>query len=617
MSRSLVQLLIDAHRDEARDHAVPWLVRPEHVVLDQQEGGFALGALEATGMRAAAGVALLVLDARGTHAGEFPSDDVETLKLAALRCGVHVALPGLGCGGHVYAERFAAPLRLALGCAPDLALTGALGMLAWPASRLEAAAALAGARHALAPPELHSVRLVGGPGIGISGHDIAIELGRRLPPPRGERVIEMRGPGIERLAMRDRFAIASDAGALGSRAVVFPSDETTHAWLRAHGRDADWKRSPPDVEEAGALELELEVVEPLLQRPEQPETVRAVRHAAGTRVSGVIVGPRATYGDWVALAARLRGFKVDGQVTCLVVPGSRRLLETARARGVLQDLAEAGVDVITAGGTTAAAWRHEGTVLHYAVEDAGAEGAHRDAWRASLESCAAAALTGAITDPRELAAVGPQELEPAEYVIGRDRVVAPALEPAAPVPRSRAPAPRRGVVVLRAGDDVTTTRVLPLGPRLARLEPDRLADLAFAAADGQFAARARQAGAGWLLAGRGFLCGPRRDLVAWMLARLGIRAVIARGYADGAATALVHAGILPLLAREREDRSLAPGDELEMPGGLEAVEPGVPVTVRDLTRGMQFLLNHPLGEHEVTLLRSGGILGQAAPEREA
>ena len=64
-------------------------------------------------------------------------------------------------------------------------------------------------------------------------------------------------------------------------------------------------------------------------------------------------------------------------------------------------------------------------------------------------------------------------------------------------------------------------------------------------------------------------------------------------------------------------RILETGDELEMPGRLETVEPGVPVTVRDLTRGIQLLLTHPLGEHEVALLKAGGILGQVMPEREA
>ena len=512
----------------------------------------------------------------------------------------------------MYAERFAAPGKLALGCAADLALAGALGMLSHAASRLECAAALAGAPHAMMPPEVDRVRFHGAPGVGVSGHDIALELERRLPARGADRVIEVCGPGVERLAMRDRFAIAAAAKGLGSRAIVFPSDEVTHDWMRALGRDADWKRSPAELEAAAMLELELEAVEPWLQRPGEPEAIRAVRHAAGTRVRRVIIGPRATYGDWAALAACLRGRGVNPRVACVVVPGSLRTLAAARAGGLWSELEASGIRLAAESGEAGVAPRPEGMVLQYGLDDAADEIGHDGAWHASLESCAAAALTGAITDPREIVAEGPAQLEPPSYPIDADRILAPSAGSGARAPNPRPTVPKRGVVLLRAGDDLSAARVLPLGPKLAALPPEELVELVFATIDRGFAARALAAGSGWLVAGRGVLGGPRADLVAWMLARLEVRVVIARGYAAGAATALVHAGVLPLVASERDDRGLETGDELEMPGGFEAIEPGIPVTVRDLTRGTQLLLTHPLGPHEVVVLKAGGLLAPAA-----
>ncbi len=615
MSGTLAHLILDQHREPAVDRrgSGRWRLVPDHVVLDEADGAFAMWAFRhATATPVRVRFALVTADGRGVLAGDPAGDVAATLERAASERGIHFARPGSGLCAHVYAESFAAPGRLAVGCASGLERAGALGMLAWRVSRIEAAAALAGAPIVRPEPIVRGVQVAGDLVPGVSGHDLVCDIERRGPEAEPDAVLELRGTGVERIAMRDRFAIAASADVLGVSAVVLPSDEVTRAWMRAHGREADWKRFAVDgLESDAVLDLDLERVEPWLRLGTGRSALRAVRHAAGVAVRRIVIGSGAGYGDWVALAALLRGHVA--RVPVIVVPGSRCVVDTARSSGVWEQLEQAGVRFESHAGS-AAARRTEGVLLQFAVPAVAEEGA----WGGSLESCAAAALSGVITDPREVVPV-------VGTAVDADRGVAPTARIVAPVPGEASdprvahtgPPPRRGVVLLRVGDDVDARRVLPWGPRAAALSPDALTAYAFAALDPSFASRAERAGGGWLVVGRAFLGGPLADLAAWVLERLGVRVIVAGSLAPGASDHLVRAGILPLEYGVRDAAAIEPGDELELPGGLDVIEPGAAVTVRNLTRGAQALFTHRLDEQALATLRAGGSMRQAEQEGRA
>jgi len=85
--------------------------------------------------------------------------------------------------------------------------------------------------------------------------------------------------------------------------------------------------------------------------------------------------------------------------------------------------------------------------------------------------------------------------------------------------------------------------------------------------------------------------------------------VFARSFDERFHRSLVHAGILPSwIANEGDEWTLVQGDEIEMPGLPEALEPGVPIVVRNLTRGTQITVSHALGERDVQQVLAGGIL---------
>ena len=622
MSGTLAKLILDQHRDpgDERRGRGPWRLEPDHVVLDEAEGAFALWAFRhGTAAPARVRFALLVADGRGVLAGDPASDVAATLERAASERGIHFARAGSGICTHVYTESFAAPGRFAVGCAPGLERAGALGMLAWRVSRIEAAAALAGASVVRAEPIVRGVQVAGELVPGVSGHDLVAEIERRSPEAQPGVVLELRGTGVERITMRDRFVIASSAGTLGVSAVVLPSDEVTRAWMRAHGREADWKRFAVDGLESDAmLDLDLERVEPWLRLGSGRDALRAVRHAAGVPIQRIVIGSGSGHGDWAVLAALLRGRVARVPVT--VVPGSRCIVDAARASGVWDQLEQAGVRFDSHPGV-APTRRDEGVVLAFATPEVmGARGGDGNGrrWSGSLESCAAAALAGVITDPREVVPAEGMAIETGRAIAVTARIVPPSPRAASESrPANSSPIPRRGVVLLSAGDDVDASRVVPWGPRAAALAPAALTELTFAPLDPGFAARAERAGGGWLVAGREFLAGARADLAAWVLERLGVRVVVARSLAPGASDHLVRAGILPLEFGALDVVALEPGDELELPGGFEVLEPGAAVTVRNLTRGDQALFTHQLDDQALAMLRAGGSLKQADQEGRA
>ena len=175
------------------------------------------------------------------------------------------------------------------------------------------------------------------------------------------------------------------------------------------------------------------------------------------------------------MAAVLSGRKVHAEVELVIVPGSRQSYETAVRGGSLATLIAAGAHVLEGGAPEIPfATGGAGNVLAFgepAVEAAGRE----RGYVASPATCAAAALSGHLVDPRELPCEFTRDLEPETYVPQPRAILAPladAPEAAAKVdgaiPLGRPlEGPLRGMVLARLGDHVRTDQMLPWGRALS------------------------------------------------------------------------------------------------------------------------------------------------------
>jgi len=600
MNPTLTAFLLRSHG------APPWPApgapldwRPDHVLLDDADGTVAALAFETAGATRVA-CELVLFSPQREASGPDGIEDLRYLQSFASSCGAHFAKPGAGTAAAIHLHRFGAPGRILASRVPGAAAGGALAMLVLPACALECAAAMAGEPLLLHRPRIVGVALSGVPDPGVTGLDVLAAIERRLAGEGTGAVLEFHGEGLLSLPMPDRLAIAARVGAMtGALTSLFPSDELTREWFRAHGRDADWRRF-----ETGEAAYDLEVMLDL-------SDVRPVRAEAPS----VRVGPFVSDDDLHALARCLaRNPRRAGVTLDVVVPGRASLAAWSLA-GALAALQSAGAQVLDRGDPTAT--KPPGDAVRMGgdpVEDVPRE---RGVW------AIAALLTG---------------LTPAEAMVSAGRGAFPMprygdelLEPEGgtvergthhrqgPLP-PRHDAPFRAEVLLDAGDDAGVSRLLAWGPRawVARADDVELAASLFRPLDPDAPMRARAMRACLVTAGESYGAGRQSEAVARATAALGVRAVIASSYGDGHDRLLALHGVLPLTWLEPADRrEVRAGDELEVPPPGQALPAGGRVAVRHLTRGFTFDVRCDLPPALRDVARAGGMLralGEALAE---
>lgn len=566
--------------------------RPEHVLLDDADGTVAALAFETAGATRVA-CELVLFAPQREASGPDGGEDLRYLQSFASAAGAHFVRPGAGTAAAIHRRRFALPGRVLASAVPGAAAAGALGMLVLPACALECAAGMAGEPLLLARPRVVGVEWTGVPDPGVSGHDILLALERRLAGEGAGAVLECHGIGLLSLPMNDRFAIAARAGALtGALATLFPSDDRTRAWLRAAGRDADWRRLEGPEGGEGAFDslisLDLSRV-----RPERPE---------GTRVR---IGPFAEDEDVHALARTLAHGKRHDDVPLEVVVPGRMALDAWTAAGTLEALRAAGAQIMDRADPLAASLP-AGTLL-MGGDPENEAAAERGVWTCAARLTAhtpAEAMVSAGAPTRGAPPVWDDVLEPAGGTVERGTHHRAGLLPPAHVEAFRA------VALIEAGDDAAAPRLLPWGPRAwaARADADELAAALFRPLDPEAPARARAHGSCIVVAGERFGGGPHAEAVARAAAALGVRAVIATSYVEGEERLLALHGVLPLRWLEPADRrEVRAGDELEVPPPTGPA-PGGRVALRHLTRGFTFDVRCDLELPLRELARAGGLL---------
>src|SRR5690242_21038495 len=341
------------------------------------------------------------------------ADDHLFLHSACQRFGLWFSRPGNGVSHPVHMQRFGRPGASLAGSDSHTCAAGSLGMLAIGVGGLEVAMAMAGEPLYLTMPEIWGVRLTGELPPWVSAKDVILEMLRRHGVQGGRgRIIEYHGPGLASLSAMDRHMIANMGAELGATTSVFPADEQVRAFLAGEGRPDDFTGLTADDDASYDVtgEIDLASLEPLIARPTSPGNVVPVREVAGEPVFQVVVGSSANPGlrDFAVLAAILDGQRAHPQVSLDVNPTSRQILADLTTLGGTLSLIQSGARIHQAGcmgcigmGQAPAIGRN--SLRTVPRNFPGRSGTDEDSvWLCSPETAAAAALTGEITDPREL-----------------------------------------------------------------------------------------------------------------------------------------------------------------------------------------------------------------------
>jgi len=639
MAGSLAHKLIAAHLvSGAMTVGEEIGLRVDQTLTQDATGTMVMLELEALGLdRVRTELSVQYVDHNILQSDERNMADHLFLRSACRRYGVWYSPPGNGVSHPVHMQRFGVPGKFLVGSDSHTCAAGSLGMLAVGVGGLDVALAMAGEPVYLTMPRIFGVRLTGALQPWVSAKDVILELLRRHGVGGGVgKIIEYHGPGLAALSAMDRHVIANMGAELGATASVFPADEQVRAFLRAEQREGDFVELAADEDATYDLtdEVDLAGLEPLIARPRSPGNVVPVREVAGTPVGQVVVGSSANPGlrDFAMVAAILSGRRTHPQVSVDVNPTSRQILADLTEAGGTLDLIRAGARLHQTGclgciGMGQAPAAGTNSLRTFPRNFPGRSGTADDqVWLCSPETAAAAALTGQITDPRDLPALlgieYPQLRLPDTANVGIAAIESP-LPPEEAVAVELVKAPSIGSlpvfeplsdrldipVVIKTGDDISTDDIMPAGAAALpyRSNIAKLAEFVFGRLDPGYVERARAAGPHAIVGGRNYGQGSSREHAAIAPRYLGLSLVIAVSFARIHWQNLANFGVVALEFADPADYSrVQAGDRLVVEDLREALSAGGQILIRNTTRDQVYPTRCRYSERQIAMVLAGG-----------
>ena len=564
-------------------------------------------------------------------------DDHRFLRTVAAKFGGVYSGPGTGICHQLHLENFAKPGATLVGSDSHTPTAGGICSLAMGAGGLSVALAMAGEPYYIPMPKVVRVFLTGALTGCASAKDVILELLRRRTVKGGVgRVFEYAGPGVATLSVPERATIANMGAELGATGTLFPSDGVTRAFLKAMGREADWRELGPDADAAYDEEeaIDLSTLVPLAAQPHMPDRVVPVSELDGLPVEQVCIGSctNSSYADLKLVAQILGGHRINPGTDAMISPGSKQVLTMLAQEGLLEPLISSGARLlecscgpcIGSGGAPVTAGVSARTFNRNFEGRSGTKDAK--VYLVSPLTAAQAALNGKFTDPatwgtppakpelpadppsiRHLFVFPPENGEGVEVLRGPNIVALekfPRLDASGDVLEAS--------VVIRLGDNITTDHIMPAGAEILALRSNipAISEHVFVRVDPDFVKRARAVseagGNGVIVAGENYGQGSSREHAALAPRHLGIRAVIALSMARIHRANLVNFGILPLVFVNREDYAkVAQGADIRIP--LAEITPGGVTNIEIAGVGVLPVRND-LSAAELDIIRSGGLL---------
>jgi aconitate hydratase len=644
MSLNLAQKLIATHLNDGSLRAgTPITLKIDQTLTQDATGTLVMLTLEALGLdRIGTEVSVQYVDHNLLQVDNLNADDHLFLESACRRFGLWYSRPGNGISHVVHMQRFGIPGKSLLGSDSHTPAAGALGMLAIGAGGLDVALAMSGEPFPTVMPSILGVRLMGELPDWVSAKDIILEMLRRRGVSGGiGKIIEYFGPGLRCLSAMDRHVIANMGAELGATTTVFPSDEETNRYLRTQGRAGDWRSINADkgcrYDEED--EINLSELEPLIATPSSPGNVVKVADIEGKDVYQTYIGSSANPGwrDFAVAAEIVRGKTIPPRVSFDVNPTSRQLLETLIADGSLAALVAAGARIHQTGCNGCIGMGQAPAVGQNSLRTTprnfpGRSGTKEDSvFLCSPETAAASALFGRITDPRSLKMSYPRLARP-ETTNANQELLAPPL----PADEAHSVALVKGPnirslprfdplpdtlavpVLLKMGDNVSTDEILPAGAKVLpyRSNIQKIEDFAFERFDSTYVERARavrETTGHAVVAARNYGQGSSREHAAVAPRDLGLRLVLAKGFARIHRQNLINYGVLPLIFVHPSDYDrLNEADVLHVRNLRRAIKSGREFT---LECNGPIAVRHDLTEKQVDMILAGGLINYHREQR--
>ena len=613
-------------------------IRIDQTLTQDATGTMAYLQLEAMGIdRVRTELSVAYIDHNTLQCGFENADDHRYIQTVAKKHGVRFSRPGNGICHQVHLERFGIPGKTLIGSDSHTPTAGGIGMLGMGAGGLDVAVAMGGGTYYLTMPRMIRINLKGKLSDFVSSKDVILEVLRRLGVKGGVgAIVEYGGEGVKTLSVPERATITNMGAELGATTSIFPSDEITRAFLKAEGREECFAPLTADDDAVydEVYEIDLSSLAPLVACPHSPDNVKTASSIAGLKVNQVCIGSctNSSLRDLLTVAAILKGKTVHPDVSLSISPGSKQVYSMLAKSGAMQDLIDAGARILecACGPCIGMGFspKSEGISLRTFNRNFHGRSGTKDAevYLVSPELAAASAITGVLTDPRDLGKA-PVISIPEIFTVNDNMIELPATEEEAnsltvergpnikPIPTGIRPEESlTSSLILKVGDNITTDHIMPAGAKILpyRSNVPKLSEFCFTVCDPDFPNRAKAAGGGIVLGGHNYGQGSSREHAALVPLYLGVRAVIAKSFARIHLANLINFGIIPFTLENEEDyESISLGDKLKIDNLKCAVESLDTATLFNETTGKAIPLKLSLTERQRKILLSGGALNYA------
>ncbi len=620
----------------------------DHVLQQDATGTLIMLELEAIGLNdVKAEVGVQYVDHNLLQTDFKNADDHLFLQSAANKFGYWYSRPGNGISHAVHMSRFGKPGKSLVGSDSHSCAGGGLGMLAIGTGGLDVALASAGKPYFVKMPKIMGVELTGELPDWVSAKDVILEMLRRYDVKGGrDFILEYYGEGVKSLSTWDRHVIANMGTELGATTTVFPSDDITKSFLKTESREADWKELKADD---GATydaheKIDLSTLEPLIACPSSPGNVVPVKEVSGKPVSQVVIGSSANPGprDFWIVSEIIKDQEINAEVSFDINPSSRQVIQNMAAEGSLANLVQAGARFHQSGcmgciGMGQAPATGQISLRTMPRNFPGRSGTIDDqVYLCSPETAAAAAITGKITDPRELEDLlglkYPKYEEPKQIKVNSQMLIAPKKNRdniklnKGPNIKSipdfdELPETIELPVVLKMDDNVSTDEILKAGTEVLPLRSNipEISKYAFEVIDGNFYERSQACmeshGGHIVIAGENYAQGSSREHAALAPRYLGQKAVIAKSYARIGWQNLINFGIVPFEFANAEDYDkISKMDNLKIEGLRQSIKEMKPVIALNTNTGDKINLTYNISERQRDLLLAGGVINHLRKE---